>query len=407
MSRLPASRRSLQVLALVSSAHACSHFYMLALPPLFPLLREEFGVGYAALGLLVTLSNIATGMSQVPAGFLTDRIGARKLLYAGLAIMGGAMVAMGIAGHYWALIALVLVAGLGNAVFHPVDYAIMSASIEERFIGRAFSIHTFMGHVGFMLAPTFMLLGTALAGWRIALIAAGLLVLGVLTVIVSCGHLLREGAAPPKKSKAGIAGDLRLIASAPILLMFSFYVVTAMAMSGVQTFSVVALVALHGVELTFANLALTAFLVCGGAGILVGGVVADRITRHALVAALALGAGGAILVFAGLVPLPPLLMVALFGLAGMLQAGTRPLRDLTVRAATPPGSYGKVFAFVMTGLNVGAAITPILFGLLLDIGEPRWLFIAIGAFSIAAMLAITLARRAVDAAPVPARTAAE
>ena len=187
-------RRNVQVLALIGSGHAVSHFYMLALPPLFPLLREELDVSYAALGLLVTMFNVSTGAAQIPAGFLVDRFGARRLLLLGLAIMGRAMTALGFAPSYWLMLVLVAVAGIGNSVFHPADYAVLCASVDRAWLGRAFSIHTFTGNLGFMLAPAGMIALTALLGWRGALIAAGALAFVVLGAMLACGGVLRDEA---------------------------------------------------------------------------------------------------------------------------------------------------------------------------------------------------------------------
>ena len=94
---------------------------VLALPPLFPLLREDLGASYAALGFLVTMFNIATGAAQIPAGFLVDRFGARRLLLLGLGIMGAAITALGFAPTYWLMLVLIALAGIGNSVFHPAD----------------------------------------------------------------------------------------------------------------------------------------------------------------------------------------------------------------------------------------------------------------------------------------------
>jgi MFS family permease len=168
-------RRNVQVLALIGSGHAVSHFYLLALPPLFPLLRTELDVSYAALGLLATVFNVATGFTQVPAGFLVDRFGARRLLLLGLAVMGSAMTALAFAPSYALMLVLIAAAGVGNSVFHPADYAVLSASVDRAWLGRAFSIHTFTGNIGFMLAPGGMIALTALFGWRGAIATAGLL----------------------------------------------------------------------------------------------------------------------------------------------------------------------------------------------------------------------------------------
>src|SRR5918995_3820702 len=277
-------RRNVQVLALVGSGHAVSHLCLLALPPLFPLLREQLDVGYAALGLLVTLFNVATGATQVPAGFLVDRFGARRLLLLGLGVMGAAMMALGFAPTYWLMLVLVATAGIGNSVFHPADYAILTASVERGWLGRAFAIHTFAGNVGFVLAPATMIALTALLGWRGALSAAGLLAFVVLGAMLFWGELLRDEtrSADGRRKSDGSSAGIRLLFSWPVLLLFGFYVLAAMFTSGVHSFSVTALNGLWGTELALANVILSAFLTASALGILLGGLIADHTHRYAL-----------------------------------------------------------------------------------------------------------------------------
>ncbi|HYZ26216.1 MAG TPA: MFS transporter [Geminicoccaceae bacterium] len=394
-------RRNLQVLALIGSGHAVSHFYMLALPPLFPLLRDQLDVGYAALGLLVTVLNVATGAAQIPAGFLVDRFGARRLLLLGLGVMGTAMIALGFAPTYWLMLALVAVAGIGNSVFHPADYAILGASVERAWLGRAFSIHTFTGNVGFMLAPAGMIALTALLGWRAALSAAGVLAFAVLGAMLAWGgEVLRDDTGSrdqsrrrPDRSSPGTP----FLLSGPVLLLFLFYVLTAMFMSGVHSFSVTALNRLWGTDLALASVILSSFLTASSLGILLGGLIADRTHRYAALTVAVFGAAAALTLIAGLVPLPWIIVAALFVAIGLLQGSARTSRDMLVRRVTPPGATGRVFAFVMTGLNVGAAITPVLFGLLLDLGEPRWVFVLLASFLIIAAGVVLLAQAAITA----------
>jgi MFS transporter, FSR family, fosmidomycin resistance protein len=393
-------RRNLQVLALIGSGHAVSHFYLLALPPLFPLLRDELDVSYAALGLLVTAFNVATGAAQIPAGFLVDRFGARRLLLFGLGVMGGAMLALGFAPSYWPMLALIALAGIGNSVFHPADYAILSASVERAWLGRAFSIHTFTGNLGFMLAPAGMIALAALLGWRAALSAAGVLAFVVLGAMLAWGEVLREDTGStdqirhkPDRSRAGAP----FLLSGPVLLLFLFYVLTAMFTSGVHSFSVTALNGLWGTELAVANVILSSFLTASAAGILLGGLIADRTHRYAALTVAVFGAAAALTLIPGLVPLPWIAMAGLFVAIGLLQGSARTSRDMLVRRVTPPGATGRVFAFVMTGLNVGAAVTPVLFGLLLDLGEPRWVFVLLAAFLIIAAGVVLLAQAAITA----------
>jgi MFS transporter, FSR family, fosmidomycin resistance protein len=400
------TRRNVQVLALIGSGHAVSHFYLLALPPLFPLLREDLDASYAALGLLVTLFNIATGTAQIPAGFLVDRFGARRLLLFGLALMGAGMTALGFAPGYGAMLAAVVLAGIGNSVFHPADYAILSASVDRGWLGRAFSVHTFTGNLGFMLAPAVMIGLTALLGWRGALSIAGLLAFAVLAAMLFWRDLLQDetaGHVGHARQASRPAAGRELLLSAPILLLFLFYTLMAMFTSGVQSFSVTALHDLQGTDLALANIVLTAFLIASAAGVLLGGVLADHTTRYALVTVAAFGAVGALVLIVGLLPLPVLVIALLFTLIGLLQGSVRTSRDMMVRRVTPAGATGRVFAFVMTGLNVGAAITPVLFGLLLDLGEPRLVFLLLAGFMGVAAVVVLLVRAAIASRGAKAR----
>jgi len=405
-------RRNVQVLALVGSGHAVSHLYLLALPPLFPLLRDDLGASYAALGLLVTVFNVATGAAQIPAGFLVDRFGARRLLLLGLAIMGSAMVALGFAPTYWLMLVLVATAGIGNSVFHPADYAILTASVDRGWLGRAFGIHTFAGNVGFALAPATMIALTALLGWRGALSAAGLVAFVVLGAMLLWGELLRDEtrSLEGRRKPAGPGAGIRLLLSGPILLLFFFYVLAAMFTSGVHSFSVTALNGLWGTDLALANVILSAFLTASALGILLGGLIADHTQRYGLLTVAVFGAAAALTLLVGLVPLPAIAIGLLFVAIGLLQGSARTSRDMLVRKVTPVGATGRVFAFVMTGLNVGAAITPVLFGLLLDRGEPRLVFLLLASFLIAAAGVVLLAQAAIaarEAAKRPEKLPAE
>jgi MFS family permease len=398
-------KRYAAMMGMIGSGHAVSHFYLLALPPLFPLLKAEFGVGYAALGLLVTVFNVATGAVQVPAGVLVDRIGARPVLLAGLVLSGLGIGLIGLAGQYWMVLGLVVVAGIGNSVFHPADYAILNASVDPKRIGRAFALHTFTGNVGFTLAPATMILLSSLWGWRWALGLAGLAALAVVAGLLANGHLLRDDAAKPagaEDAEAMAPAGLRPLLTPGVLTMFAFFVCIAMVTAGVQSFSVTALVAFQGTGLGPANTVLTAFLVASAAGVLLGGPIADRTVRHGLLAAAAM-AGSALLFFVvGNAQLPVLALIAVFAAVGLLQGSVRPSRDMMVRAVTPKGATGRVFAFVSAGLNLGAAVTPVLFGLLIDLGHAEWVFFLLAAILLLAIATVGVARTRHRPAPAPA-----
>ncbi|MEM7026528.1 MAG: MFS transporter [Pseudomonadota bacterium] len=336
---------------------------------------------------------------------MVDRFGARRLLLAGLALMGLAMTALGFAPSYALMLVLVAVAGVGNSVFHPADYAILSASVDRGWLGRAFSIHMFTGNVGFMLAPGGMIALAALFGWRGALSAAGLLAFVVLGAMLAWRHLLRdEDKSDPagktdatNPSSASPRGARDLLLTPPILLLFLFYLVTAMFGSGLQSFSVTALNGLHGIDLGFANLILSAFLITSAVGVLLGGMVADRTNRYVALTVGAFLVVAALVLAVAVLPLPAAAILGMFGVIGLLQGCVRPSRDMLVRKVTPPGAVGRVFAFVMSGLNVGGAITPVLFGLLLDHGAPQLVFVLMAVFAVAVAAIVILAQWAIVA----------
>jgi FSR family fosmidomycin resistance protein-like MFS transporter len=371
------------VQTLIGSGHSLSHFYGLALPPLFPLMQAELGLSYAALGFLMTLVAVTSGMGQMVAGFLVDRFGARILLVSGLALMGIGMGAVGFMPSYWAMAACVVISGMGNCVFHPCDYVILNASVERSKLGQAFSIHTFGGNVGSAAAPPVMILLASLLGWRTALAVAGSFALFVLVFVLMFGHVLQErqrgkkaSETPAPQAKTG----WQLLLSVPFLLMFAFYMTGSLASSGIQSFAVTSMVQFHGITLDAANMVLTGFLAANAIGILVGGYLADRSSRQGPIIVASFIGSAVLAGFAGGVPLSAIVLFAAFAIIGLLQGITRPSRDIITRQMTPDRDVGKVFAFVSSGLNVGSAVAPAAFGLLLDYGHPQMIFFAIGLF---------------------------
>jgi MFS family permease len=394
------ARRDARVTALVVSAHFLSHFFQLSLAPLFPLLKAEFGVGYAALGLVVTVFYTASGLSQTPAGFLVDRLGPRRVLLTGLSLLAGSIGLAGLAPTYWALLPLAALAGLGNSVFHPADYAIMTASVGEGRLGRAYAFHAVGGNLGWAAAPVVVLPLAATWGWRAALVSVGLV------GVAAAGLLARQAALRGERGHArdatpAAAGRVAVFSSPGILACFAYFILLSFALVGVQTFMASALVVIYGASLSVATGALTAFLLANGAGILAGGRVADWTSRHDVVAIAGLSAGATLMLAtaSGLLVLPA--AISVLALAGFSVGATSPSRDLLVRAATPRGASGRVFGFVYSGLDVGSSTGPLMFGWLLDHGEPRGIFLSIAV--VLALCAVTVVQvRARRVAPATA-----
>src|SRR6202043_705322 len=164
---------SLRTLAAISTAHWVSHFHLFVLPMVFPFLKTQLGVGYIELGFALTVSAVVSGLTQAPIGYLVDHVGARKILLMGLGLGGFALIMLGLHLSYPWLIASAVLLGLANSAYHPADYAILSAHMDEARMGRAFSIHTFAGFLGGAVAPAIVAALVATTGGSGALIAAG------------------------------------------------------------------------------------------------------------------------------------------------------------------------------------------------------------------------------------------
>ena len=390
----PGLDRDAKVIALVALAHFVSHVHLMLLPPIFGQVREAFDVSYTQLALALTAFNVASAALQTPAGFLVDGIGPRLMLTAGLVVGGVAITAAALLPSYWFFVIAYGLLGVANTVYHPADYSILSAAVHSPNIGKAFSLHTFAGYLGSGVTPAMMLACAAIWNWQAAfLFAAGLSVAVALLLVVAGGVLPRVVRKPMEPGKAEAKVGLDLLLSPPILRNLLFFFCIAMANGGIQTYSVVALAAIHDTPAAVANIGLSGFLLFSAAGVLVGGIIADRTPHHERVAAIGFAFTSSMAALMAWVSMPAAILVGVMSLGGLLNGMIQPSRDMMVRAVTPPGSFGKVFCFVSTGFNLGGMVAPLLYGFLMDRHEPRAIFMIVIAFILLALVtAITRAK---------------
>jgi len=396
-----ALRQDARVIGLVAIAHGLSHFYQIATAVLFPLIRDDLGVSYAALGATTAAFYVVSGICQTLAGFAVDRFGARRVLFGGLTLCVAGALLGGLARSYEMLLLAALVGGLGNSVFHPSDFAILNARVNPARLGYAFSWHGVAGFLGYAAAPAF---GVGLAGafgWRGALLAAAVMGAAIVALLAAQRATLYVEPADTRRAalRLGLADDIRVLLSAPVLMCFGYFVLIAVGFIAIQTFGVATMIALYGASAALASAALTAYLIGAAAGIFTGGFVAVRFPRHDLVAVAGMACSATIVFVIASASLPAAALPALFAATGFSGGVTNPSRDLIVRSNTPAGATGKVYGFVYSGLDVGSMATPIFFGWLLDRGHAAAVFYSVvvaAALTIATVL--QLPRRRVQAA---------
>ena len=382
-----------RLIAGVCAAHMMSHYYMLMLAPLLAFIRDDFNVSYTELALALTVFNVVSGVLQTPVGFLVDRIGARIVLIAGLALSSAAYAVAGLIDSYWVFIAMYGVAGLGNTAYHPANYSLLSHHTPPERLGQVFSFHTFAGMAGSAIAPVTLLYMQSMFGWRGAYVGAAVLGFIVLALLIAQPEpvcdIPHAGRAAEGTAVRNASAGWRLLITPAILINLAFFILTSIVGSGLNTYLVVALGALHATPPAIANIALTSLLAMNAFGVLAGGLLAGRTRHHALVAALGLMIGGLVTAAVGLVDFPFAALIVLMGLSGFCVGATYPSRDMLVRAVTPPGAFGKVFGFVSTGFNIGSSIAPIMYGMLMDKGDPRAVFLLSAAVSLLCVTTVT------------------
>jgi MFS family permease len=375
----------LRTLGAISVAHWVSHFHIFVLPMLFPFLKQALNVDYIELGFALTVFAAISGLTQAPIGYLADHIGARKILLIGLCLGAAALIMLGLHLSYPSLILCAALLGLANSVYHPANYAILSAHMNDARMGRAFSIHTFAGFLGGAVAPAITATLASTIGGQGALIVSG-----AVGVVVALGILAADipDASAADRQHGDSSAPRQSIITPALMMLTIFFMLLSLSNAGIANFGVVALMNGYGATFSAANLALTAYLGASAAGVLAGGFLADHTARHGQVAAACFGINAVILLIVAVTSLPQMILIGAMGLAGFLGGVIAPSRDMMVRNAAPAGAAGRAFGIVSTGFNLGGIASPLLFGWIMDQNLPHFVF---GASVIFMILTVLLA----------------
>lgn len=397
-------RRDWKIITLIGAAHSCSHFFQLVFPTLFIALNTEFGFSYSQLGLLVAIFFVASGIGQASSGFIVDRIGPTPVLRFGLASFVVAGVLIGLANGYAMLVLAALIGGFGNSVFHPVDYSILNHRVSARRLGHAFSTHGFTGNLGWALTPLFMSALIYLANWRVAAIGAGVLVAIVLVFVWRGRELLagknveqtvvgqahKEGSLASKS----VGQTLATLARQPALWgAFCFFALTSVSLSAVQNYSIPMLGDVYSIDAVLAGTALSAYMLASALGMIAGGFLVSANPRTELTIAGSLVLAGVLLVVLASGLVSPWMAMVVVATGGFCAGVSTPSRDMLIRKITPKGATGTVYGLVYSGMDVGASLAPLAFGIMLDLGFVKGPWIGgAAAFVIAAAAALVIGR---------------
>ena len=377
---LPATpwRRDAAVIGLVGLAHSISHFSQLLLAPLFPWLKDAFAVSYAELGFLLTVFFVVSCVVQTLSGFWVDRYGPRPVLFAGLALLGLAAFGYAASTSYWMLAVCSAVAGVGNGVFHPVDYSLINRRVDKARLGHAYSVHGITGSLGWALAPAMLVPITLASSWRVALVCAGLLAFAVLAVLwFRRADLTLERPAAPTPGQQAEEHSLAFLRIPAVWMCFAFFFFYAGALSIVQAFAPQAARELHAVPAQLVAICLTVYMVCSAAGMLAGGFLATDPERAEQIVGIGFGLAAAVALLVGLATLPALAVPVMFGAMGFVSGLAGPSRDLLVKRSSPDNATGRVYGVVYAGLDIGQALVPLVIGTLMDHGAWRSVWIAL------------------------------
>lgn len=378
--------RDARVIGLVGFAHGTSHFFHLAIAPLFPWLKAAFSLSYSELGLLVSAFFVVSGIGQALAGFVVDRRGAYPVLLGGVGLLAFAALVLASADSYAMLIVGAMIAGLGNSVFHPADFTLLNRRVSAPRLAYAFSAHGIAGTLGWATAPVFLAGIATVAGWRAALVGAAIVAIIALGTLLMHRGLLADGARDDRAEGAGAAArSLQFLRVPSVWMCFAFFLISAMFLGAVQNFAPTALVEMYHLPMALATSFITFYMLANTGGQVVGGFLAARTANHERIIAAAFISAAAMSLWMASGEVPRLVLMIPIVVMGFAAGVAGPSRDLMVRAAAPRNATGRVYGVVYSGLDTGLAVAPLLFGAVMDAHHPAWLFAGVAALQLLAL----------------------
>lgn len=369
-----------RALGVACGAHALHDGYTDLVYILLPIWQNEFGLGFAALGLMRTVFSGTLASFQIPAGFLAERFGAVTVLALGTALAGFGYVLAGFSNGVAFLVAALFVGGLGASTQHPLASSLIAHAFAGSRSLKALGTYNFAGDIGKMTLPAVAAFLFIVLPWRQVLMLLGCLGgLAALAIFFAMPHF-RDHAAAPRKSNGSASPGVPVPAYGfPLLL--SVGVIDSATRMAFLTFLPFVLTA-KGASLQTVGLALTLVFAGGAVGKLVCAFIGARIGAVATVWLTEMVTACGIV---ALLPLPLEAALVLLPVVGIALNGTSSVLYGSVPDLVEPAWRQRAFSIFYTGTIGAGAVSPAIYGLLGDaVGVPTALLI------VAAVVLVTL-----------------
>jgi MFS transporter, FSR family, fosmidomycin resistance protein len=377
-----------RAIAVASGAHALHDGYTDLIYVMLPLWQAEFGIGFAALGLLRTCySGMMAGL-QIPSALLSERLGVPLVLALGTALSGLGYLIAGASVGFWMLVVALLVGGLGSSAQHPLASALVARAFAGPRSLKALGTYNFAGDIGKMSVPALASLMLVVMPWQPVVGILGLAGLVAAAAIYWLAPRLAVEVA------GALGGETKAAAAAPhprsrfgFPLLLAIGMVDSGTRMGFLIFLPFILIA-KGAGLPTVGLALTLVFAGGAVGKLVCALIGARI---GVIGTVCLTEGLTTLGILALLPLPLEAAMVLLPVIGIMLNGTSSVLYGSVPELVEPAKRTRMFGIFYTGTIGSGAVSPALYGLVGDaFGVPVALCVVAGLCLLTLPLALVL-----------------
>src|SRR5438270_6054534 len=377
--------REHRAIGVASGAHALHDGYTDLIYVMLPIWQSEFGIGFAALGLLRTCYSGTMAGLQIPSAMLSERLGAPLVLAIGTALSGLGYLIAGASTGFTMLVVALLIGGLGSSTQHPLASALVARAFAGSRSMKALGTYNFAGDIGKMSVPAAASLMLVLLPWQPVLAIMGLVGLAAAVAIFWLSPRLpaEVHSAASVENKAAAGGGSRF--GFPVLL--SIGMIDSATRMGFLIFLPFVLIA-KGASLPTVGLALTLVFAGGAVGKLVCAFIGARL---GVITTVCLTEGLTTAGIFALLPLPLETALIVLPVIGIMLNGTSSVLYGSVPELVEASKRTRMFGIFYTGTIGSGAVAPALYGLVGDaLGVPTALMVVAGVCLLTLPLALVL-----------------